>query len=77
MLEKNKEDERIQEEKLKEKVYRFLKCDKCDNDIDNYNKIYPENINSDKIQEINQNNNIKLNYPIIAICIIIKDNIKY
>ena len=64
MLEKNKEDERIQEEKLKEKVYRFLKCDKCDNDIDNYNKIYPENINSDKIQEINQNNNIKLNYPI-------------
>ena len=64
MLEKNKEDERIQEEKLKEKVYRFLKCDKCDNDIDNYNKIYPENINSDKIQEINQNNNINLNYPI-------------
>ena len=64
MIEKNKEDERIQEEKLKEKVYRFLKCDKCDNDIDNYNKIYPENINSDKIQEINQNNNINLNYPI-------------
>ena len=64
MLEKNKEDERIQEEKLKEKVYRFLKCDKCDNDIDNYNKIYPENINTDKIQEINQNNNINLNYPI-------------
>ena len=63
-FEKNKEDERIQEEKLKEKVYRFLKCDKCDNDIDNYNKIYPENINSDKIQEINQNNNINLNYPI-------------
>ena len=64
MIEKNKEDERIQEEKLKEKVYRFLKCDKCDNDIDNYNKIYPDNINSDKIQEINQNNNINLNYPI-------------
>ena len=64
MIEKNKEDERIQEEKLKEKVYRFLKCDKCDNDIDNYNKIYPENINSDKTQEINQNNNINLNYPI-------------
>ena len=64
MIEKNKEDERIQEEKLKEKVYRFLKCDKFDNDIDNYNKIYPENINSDKIQEINQNNNINLNYPI-------------
>ena len=64
MIEKNKEDERIQEEKLKEKVYRFLKCDKCDNDVDNYNKIYPENINSDKIQEINQNNNINLNYPI-------------
>ena len=64
MIERNKEDERIQEEKLKEKVYRFLKCDKCDNDIDNYNKIYPENINSDKIQEINQNNNINLNYPI-------------
>ena len=61
MIEKNKEDERIQEEKLKEKVYRFLKCDKCDNDIDNYNKIYPENINSDKIQEINQNNNINKN----------------
>ena len=64
MIEKNKEDERIQEEKLKEKVYRFLKCDKCDNDIDNYNKIYSDNINSDKIQEINQNNNINLNYPI-------------
>ena len=64
MIEKNKEDERIQEEKLKEKVYRFLKCDKCDNDVDNYNKIYSDNINSDKIQEINQNNNINLNYPI-------------
>ena len=61
MIEKNKEDERIQEEKLKEKVYRFLKCDKCDNDIDNYNKIYSDNINSDKIQEINQNNNINKN----------------
>ena len=60
IIEKNKEDEAIQEEKLKEKVYKFLKCDKCDNYIDNDNKINSDNINIDKIQAINQNN---LNYP--------------
>ena len=53
-LQKNNEDETIQEEKLKEKVYKFLKCDK-DNDIDNDNKIYQYN-NNDKIQSVNQNN---------------------
>ena len=61
---KTKEDEIIQEEKLKEKVYRFLKCDKCDNDndLDNESKINLENYNYEKLQTINQNNNVNLNY---------------
>ena len=58
----NKEDEIIQEQKLKEKVFKFLKCDKCDNDIDMDKKSNFENISEDKSKSINQNNNVNLNY---------------
>ena len=44
----NKEDEIIQEQKLQEKVFKFLKCDKCDNDIDMDKKSNFENISEDK-----------------------------
>ena len=58
---KKKEEEIIQEQKLEEKVYKILKCETCNNDMDNDKDM---NLENNKIKNIlnNQNNNINLNY---------------
>ena len=58
---KMNEDELIEEQKLKEKVYKILKCETCNNDLDNDKDIIFENNNSQNNLN-NQNNNINMNY---------------